>query len=225
MLKMIWNPTRKPVEIDVEAQSNFRHLYWLDAAAATITPADQKGNTASRVIPAQSSVFLYAPPHALPGQQLRPAPVYRNEQPAASLQRWNIQAGNIVVRDTTLFEWTTDPRFRYTADTVNYTSTIQLDKAKGKRYLLDLGTVYFTAGITINGRASDHLLWSPYRTDITELLRNGTNTITIAITGARRNSLIKKANDGDALYRHFTGKPLLPGGMIGPVQLLSCDTH
>ncbi|MFJ3669742.1 glycosylhydrolase-like jelly roll fold domain-containing protein [Streptomyces sp. NPDC090106] len=86
-----------------------------------------------------------------------------------------------------------------------YTRDLDVDRAvlDGRRVLLDLGDVRDVAGVTVNGTALDPLLWAPFVTDVTGLLRPGTNRIAVRVS----NTLSNERN-----------KPL-PSGLLGPVTL------
>ena len=87
--------------------------------------------------------------------------------------------------------------------------------------MLDLGKVFFTAAVTVNGQSLPALLAAPYRVDIGRLLKAGENSIEITVTPALRNRLLGKGDSGDKAYSQFKGKAdtLLPAGLAGPVEV------
>ncbi|MFI1728999.1 glycosylhydrolase-like jelly roll fold domain-containing protein [Streptomyces acidicola] len=86
-----------------------------------------------------------------------------------------------------------------------YTTEIDVDEAvlDGRRVLLDLGDVRDVAGVSVNGKALDPLLWAPFVTDVTGLLVPGRNRLAVRVA----NTLSNERN-----------KPL-PSGLLGPVTL------
>ncbi|BCL25571.1 glycosylhydrolase-like jelly roll fold domain-containing protein [Streptomyces aurantiacus] len=106
-------------------------------------------------------------------------------------------------RSLPLGSWTEqDARHSGTAD---YEKTFQLDAKAlaGRRWTLDLGDVRDVARVSVNGKALDSLLWAPYRTDITDALRPGLNTLHVRVTNTGANAR------GETLA----------SGLIGPVTL------
>jgi hypothetical protein len=81
----------------------------------------------------------------------------------------------------------------------------------GRKVYLDLGVVKNIATVRVNGKDAGTRLWSPYRLEITGLLRVGTNRIEIGVTNTLAN-------------RYGQGRPGLPekpaSGLLGPVRLV-----
>ena len=81
----------------------------------------------------------------------------------------------------------------YFAGTATYTKQIQITAAeltKGKRVLLDLGKVNDIVNMTINQKDLGVMWYATYKKDITEALKVGDNTLTIAVTNNWANRLI-----------------------------------
>ena len=109
-----------------------------------------------------------------------------------------------------------------------YQKTVTLPKDNGLRYILDLGRVCFYAEIWINGSLCGTRIWPPYRMDITRLLRNGDNEISLVIANsaacARRHMLV---DEGMALAwnRYWNEDNIdrdpetLISGLLGPVVI------
>lgn len=83
--------------------------------------------------------------------------------------------------------------------------------AAGKMVYLDLGVVSHMAAVRVNGRNAGTRLWSPYRFEITSLLKPGANRVEVAVTNTLAN-------------RYGQGRPGIqekpPSGLLGPVQLI-----
>ncbi|MBW6502518.1 MAG: hypothetical protein K0B05_14100, partial [Bacteroidales bacterium] len=94
--------------------------------------------------------------------------------------------------------------------------------------MIDLGKVADLAEVMVNGKTAGLLWQAPFRTDITGLVRKGTNTITIKVTNQWTNRLA-----GDQKLppdRKILNSPLFvfrrgdpdPSGLLGPVRILRC---
>ena len=88
-----------------------------------------------------------------------------------------------------------------------YEGTLEVEdgpRQAGDRYLLDLGAVRDVAEVELNGKALGRRLWRPYRYDITDIVRSGSNQITVRVTNTLANR---------------KGAPL-PSGLLGPVIVI-----
>jgi hypothetical protein len=85
----------------------------------------------------------------------------------------------------------------------------------GDRVLLDLGTVRGTAEVEVNGRPAGVRIWSPYRFDLTGLVHDGTNRLTITVF----NTLGPLLDDSSPTAGVYAGQRV--SGLLGPVRLLT----
>lgn len=110
-----------------------------------------------------------------------------------------------------------------------YTNTFLLKKEQSdRRYWLDLGEVHFSAEVWVNGQPAGTRLWAPYRLEITGLLQEGENTVTVVAANSaaveRRQMLV---DEGRALgwSRYWNEDNIdrepqnLVSGLVGPVRL------
>lgn len=79
--------------------------------------------------------------------------------------------------------------------------------------VLDLGVVRGTAEVHVNGRPAGVRIWSPYRFDLTGLVRDGVNSITVTV----RNTLGPRLDDTSPTLGVYAGQRV--SGMLGPVRL------
>jgi hypothetical protein len=93
---------------------------------------------------------------------------------------------------------------------------------------LDLGDVKNIAEITVNGKPLGVLWKAPFRVDVTGALKPGSNTLEIKVTNLWVNRLIGDQQPDVTTKYTYTAvqfyradSPLLPSGLIGPVQLIS----
>ncbi|WP_337102583.1 glycosylhydrolase-like jelly roll fold domain-containing protein [Paenibacillus sp. YIM B09110] len=94
--------------------------------------------------------------------------------------------------------------------TVRYETDLNWSLSSGKQAVLDLGEAFETAEVYLNGVSSGIRLTAPYRFDLSELLREGSNTLAIEVT----NTLVFETPD----FLSRLGQ-LDPSGLLGPVCL------
>ena len=98
----------------------------------------------------------------------------------------------------------------------HYHMTMNIDKINKKaHYYLDLGEVYYTASLKINGKEVGKRIWAPYLFDITSYLQQGENLVDVTVKPSRYNSLVKRAIDGENDYRSLKESALASEGMVG----------
>lgn len=96
------------------------------------------------------------------------------------------------------FSQCNEERLKYFSGTATYSRTVSLGKddlVAGKRVSVDLGELNDIAELSVNGKKVAVLWYPPYRTDITDYVRNGDNLIEVAVTNNWANRLI-----GDEQY-------------------------
>jgi hypothetical protein len=123
-----------------------------------------------------------------------------------------------------------DKGVKYFSGTGTYAKTIQAPAEwfkRGAKLWIDMGDVKNLAEVTVNGKSLGIVWHAPYRIDATGALKTGANEITIKVTNAWVNRLIgDQQPDATTKYTFTTVKPykanspLLPSGLLGPVQIL-----
>ena len=101
------------------------------------------------------------------------------------------------------------------------------------RLLLDLGQVRFVAEVYVNGESRGIVWKPPYRVDVTDAVKAGTNQLVVEVANTWSNRLVGDAQnpDGKQYCRTNMDKsltwqvpwketPLLESGLLGPVQLM-----
>lgn len=122
-----------------------------------------------------------------------------------------------------------DDAVRYFSGTATYTTTFKLPALKkGKRLVLDLGSVGDMAKVTVNGKYAGGVWTAPYTVDVTDYLKKGKNTIKIEVVNTWVNRLIgdlqlpAEERQTWTFYRTLKAKsPLLPSGLLREVKILS----
>src|SRR5207253_1544301 len=97
---------------------------------------------------------------------------------------------------------------------------------RGAKLWLDLGGVKNLAEISVNGKGLGIVWKAPFRVDVTGTLKPGANALQVKVTNLWVNRLIGDAQPGATKYTYTTmpfyraNSPLLPSGLLGPVQIL-----
>ena len=161
----------------------------------------------------------------------------RTEKQVASLDGpWKVsfEAGRGAPQEVTLdklMSWSDsqDNGVKYFSGSGTYTRTVdaKADWLKsGAHVWIDLGDVKNLAEVTVNGKSLGILWHAPYRVDATSALKAGSNELSIKVTNAWVNRLIGDQQPDATTKYTFTAvkpykanSPLLPSGLIGPVNL------
>ena len=119
-----------------------------------------------------------------------------------------------------------DPGVRYFSGTATYSKDFTIDRS-GERAVLSLGAVHIIAEVIVNGKSVRTLWKVPYEVEITDYLKEGTNSLEIRVTNLWPNRLIGDASLPESERITYTSfpfykpdDPLLPAGLIGPVKLV-----
>jgi hypothetical protein len=124
-----------------------------------------------------------------------------------------------------------DVGVKYFSGTGTYIKTVRASAdwfKAGSKLWLDLGDVKNIAEVTVNGKPLGILWKAPFRVDVTSAMKPGANAVEIKVTNLWVNRLIgdqqpdvtkKYTYTAQQFYR--ADSPLLPSGLIGPVQFVS----
>ena len=136
--------------------------------------------------------------------------------------------GSFMLETDTLGDWSqsADERLRGFSGTATYSATFEKPAADGGRILLDLNRVGVMAKVRVNGAEAGGVWTPPYRVDVTDLLREGTNELEIEVVNTWVNRLVGDSRLPEAERRTWTAynpytpdSPLQESGLIGPVTL------
>jgi hypothetical protein len=131
-----------------------------------------------------------------------------------------------------LGSWSDNPDsgVKYFSGAGTYTKTIQAPDAwfkPGAQLWLDLGNVQNLAEVSVNGQSLGIAWKTPFRVDATATLKPGANTLEIKVTDLWVNRMIGDRQPNAAKQYTFTSpvfykadSPLLPSGLLGPVQII-----
>jgi hypothetical protein len=127
-----------------------------------------------------------------------------------------------------------DAGVKYFSGTGCYIKTIQAPDIwfkSGERLWLDLGDVKNLAEVMINGKSLAIVWKKPFRVDATDAMKPGSNRLEIRVTNLWVNRLIGDQQPGNTMKYTYTTQafyradsPLLPSGLLGPVQIVSLST-
>jgi hypothetical protein len=133
----------------------------------------------------------------------------------------------------TLASWheNADAGVKYFSGTATYTKSMDAPAdwfKSGAKLWLDLGDVKNIAEVSVNGKALGVVWKPPFHVDVTSALKPGANTVEVKVTNLWVNRLIGDQQPGVTTKYTYTAvqfyradSPLLPSGLIGPVQLIS----
>jgi hypothetical protein len=123
-----------------------------------------------------------------------------------------------------------DAGVKYFSGTGTYTKTIQAPAdwfQSGAKLWLDLGDVKNIAVVAVNGKPLGTYWKAPFRVDVTSALKPGANALEVKVINLWVNRLIGDQQEGVKTKYTYTAQqfyradsPLLPSGLIGPVQLV-----
>jgi len=135
-----------------------------------------------------------------------------------------------------LISWTEldDSKVECFAGTARYKIEFDKPEQKADNWILDLGRVYESARVGLNGRELGTLWCEPFRLRIGEYLRPGKNVLEIEVTNLAANRIRDMDRRGvnwkyfydinvvNLDYRPFdaSGWPLRDSGLLGPVRLI-----
>jgi len=150
-----------------------------------------------------------------------------------------------------LQDWTMRPEdgIRYYSGIATYRKNFSLQSMPAGKAYLDLGVVHDMARVKLNGKDFGVIWCAPWRVDVSKALRTGANELEIEVVNRWTNRMIGDKQPADSAVRTIVpppgfmggkeikagrytyctdnlykkGSPLLPSGLLGPVQILVRD--
>ncbi|SFF20638.1 glycosyl hydrolase [Spirosoma endophyticum] len=222
-LEFIWNKSNEWQTISMILATNYVGSYWLNPETGAIIP--NTNSTITYRLAPYGSVILYATTKkTVPAAVLAAPPLLAaGAREVSQLDDWDIQTDSVSIKSSSLFDWRTRDAFQFLSGDGVYKTSFTLENKKSTtHYFLDLGKVYFTAEVKVNGEAAGKRIYAPYQLDITPYLQAGTNQIEVRVTPTQLNGFIGKAKQGDKRYSEFKNKTdqLMAAGLVGPVRIL-----
>ena len=138
-----------------------------------------------------------------------------------------------------LISWTDseDDGIKFYSGTALYTKSFTFEGASKKKIYLDLGNVSKVAEVWLNDEPLGITWTSPYRYDITEILKQGDNSLRIEVVNTWSNRIIGDITGNGEKYTStnvnvrgsrellWTETPLVESGLLGPVTLYSVNAY
>ena len=135
----------------------------------------------------------------------------------------------------TLVDWTVrpEPGIRHYSGTATYRTTFDApsDWQPGESLQIDLGTVHEVATVFVNGTRVGTAWTAPFAVTAANVKEKG-NVLEVRVTNLWPNRLIYDAGlpEGERLTHtninpYKPGDPLLPSGLLGPVQVVNVGLH
>jgi len=220
-VQFVWNESDRWQILYFKKSASLQHGYWMDATDGSITKAVVENGSYSYKLPPYSTIFFFTTDSitnwGLSGKKLFDP---LQAQPVAKLQKWTITAENIRIEDSDLFDWKNNEKLKENSKPVTYRSTFRMDDLnKDARYFIDMGKVYYSADVEINGKFAGSLIHTPFILDVTPFLKEGENTISVNVTNAMYNGYVGRANNGDKIFKKLKGAETMSAGLPGPVNI------
>jgi hypothetical protein len=128
-----------------------------------------------------------------------------------------------------------DEGVKYFSGEGTYTKTLQAPAnwfKSGNRLWIDLGAVKDLAEVSLNGKPLGILWKPPFRAEVTGVLKPGPNKLEIEVTSLWANRIIGDRQPNATKQYTFTSpkfykasSPLVPSGLLGPVQVIRLETR
>jgi hypothetical protein len=127
-----------------------------------------------------------------------------------------------------LEDWSTstDTRIRYFSGTATYRTTFTLEALPKKTYYIDLGKVMLMAKVRLNGQPVGGAWTAPYRVNVTDVLKEGENSLEVEVVNNWMNRLIgdwqlpeKERKTWVNVNPWKADSPLQSSGLFGPVEV------
>ena len=119
-----------------------------------------------------------------------------------------------------------DAGIRYFSGTATYRTSVEVKRVAGERVLLALSDLHEVATVRVNGKVMGTMWAMPYRMDITDGLKDGENSLELAVTNFWANRIIGDLQPGVTqrftstnIRKYTAGSKLLESGVVGPVRL------
>lgn len=221
LAQFYYNESEEFTTLHVQIGKRYKYAYWMDAESGNISKAELKKGLVSYTLKPLSTIFLYV------SQQPLNIPVTSTSAFAPHKaktvfenDKWDLEVAGKEFKGLKAQNWREVDELKFLDEPGHYNMTIKLPKFNKKvRYFLDLGKVYYTASLSINGKEVGERIWKPYLFDVTPYIKAGENTISVTVTPSRYNSLVKRAIDGEDNYKSLKESTLVSEGMTGKLTL------
>ena len=229
------NPSGEFTTIDLSFRTKGRHVSIWDPETGEISPCEYVVAGGRTLVtweaqPNDAKFFVFSEKEMADGKVIRHSRIER-ESVLDGPWRVSFQEGRGAPAEA-VFEAlhslsdSEDPGIRYFSGTATYSKDFTVDNLDGQ-VILDLGEVYHIAEVIVNGKSVRTFWKVPYEVEITEYLKQGSNSLEIRVTNLWPNRLIGDARLPESERLTYTSFPfyspedsLQTAGLIGPVRIL-----
>jgi len=239
--------SQKDQEETIEASfriSGYKAEFW-DPSTGKITPVSYAfdGERTKVTVPLDrfGSLFVVFREKTNKSSETIPVPTEKVIEQLQGPWQVKFQAGRGAPASATFeklmdFRESSDPGIKYFSGIATYIKTVDIAQEtidKGD-VIIDLGLVNNLAEVWVNGKLAGTTWKPPYRVDITDYVTAGSNDIEIKAVNTWVNRLIGDAQPGVSDDEKITlttrqfyreNSPLVPSGLIGPVDIISSTTN
>jgi hypothetical protein len=145
---------------------------------------------------------------------------------------WQVEIAGKSVEFPTLSSWHENPDLdlKYFSGTATYKTTFSMEEVNpGISYEIDLGEVKVMAEVWLNGKNLGVVWKTPFKLDISDAVKVGSNQLAIKVANSWVNRLIGDAQPGvekttfTTMPFYQANSPLMKSGLMGPVRILKVD--
>ncbi|SEM81084.1 alpha-L-rhamnosidase [Mucilaginibacter gossypiicola] len=219
-IEFIWNKSDQWQTLSLSLDKKYKSSYWMNADEGTTIK--NSGSLISYRMPPYGSIILYASTKYITTIPAQKPPIDDRAKKIITVDQWDLKTDSLELKNSPLFDWRMNDKLKFSSSEGIYTSSFQWDNIRtGSPVYLDLGKVYYTAEVYINGKFAGKRLFAPYMLDIGPFLISGDNKIEVRVTTGQLNGFIGKAKQGDVHYKQFKGKEdqTMAAGLAGPVVI------
>ncbi len=221
---IFFNNTSKSSNIlKLDVDESFKNLVWLNPESGDVWATNI---TELELTPYQSIVLYLSKDNVVSGKKDIKTVGNIKQIEAVKFANWKIRYQEFELETDTLFDWKSNFQTRFWGDSATYNVIFSLKEiGKEKQYFLDLGELYHSAEIVVNGSHVGDLTFPPYTLEISEHIKKGDNLLKIVVATSSLNRMIGEATNGNKFYKQFTEKAdeLMHAGLVGPVTVQSCQ--
>ncbi|MES2519249.1 MAG: glycosyl hydrolase [Bacteroidota bacterium] len=221
-IQFIWNKSDKWQTISLSLDKKYRSSQWLNAEDGSVIN-NSNASKISYQLPPYGTVILNASTQKSVEKSSSNIPNLspNNAETLVNIENWAISADTLHIANTKLFDFKTNETFKNIGSEIIYKSNFELNNLLSNAlYLLDLGKVYHTAEVFINGKFAGKRIFAPYTLEISQFLQNGKNDIEIRVLPTKLNYFIGQSLAENKHYRQFKKGQLMSNGLVGDVKIL-----
>ena len=131
-----------------------------------------------------------------------------------------------------LFDWieSENPQIKYFSGNATYTAKFNIDTLPQDQTYIDLGDVMVMAKVRVNGQEAGGVWTTPYQVNVTDLLKEGENTLEVEVVNCWRNRMIGECSmpKKERFTFHTASdinadSEMQSSGLLGPVRVVSYD--